>query len=402
MKETFYKPGRYHTVKVSYFYGMRNILLVISCLLSLNLWGQRKNALEVMSTSPSSKVSLLTCGPGDEAVSVYGHTAIRIKDEALGQDLVFNYGTYNFNTPGFYPKFIRGQLLYTLSASTFSNFLSNYQYENRFVVENEFLLDSLSKYRFIEAINVNYQPENRSYKYDFFYDNCSSRVWEVLKGVNENIVLRSEAENDALTFRDMINQYQQGMPWTDFGINIIIGSPADQLANEVEQLFLPDYLQAGLKKASLNGSAILGPDKWLFRVNRDKEKANNWPSYLFILLLLIELFFYLKKANHTLLKLYDGIYFFSLALVGSLLIFMWLGTDHLATHENYNLLWLNPLYFVLLLPGFDREKRYLTFALLILLTIGILGVLHILPQKLPFAALFIFGISALKLTRRYL
>jgi hypothetical protein len=320
MKESFYKPGRCHTVKVSYFYGMRNIILVISCLLSLNLLGQRKNALEVMSTSPSSKVSLLTCGPGDEAVTVYGHTAIRIKDEAFGQDLVFNYGTYNFNTPGFYPKFIRGQLLYTLSASTFSNFLSNYQYENRFVVENEFLLDSLSKYRFIEAINVNYQPENRSYKYDFFYDNCSSRVWEVLKGVNENIVL-SEAENEALTFRDMINQYQQEMPWTDFGINIIIGSPADQLANEVEQLFLPDYLQAGLKKASLNGSTILGPDQWLFRVNRDKEKSKNWPSYLFILLLLIELFFYLKKVDHTLLKFYDGVYFFFIGFGGQFIDF---------------------------------------------------------------------------------
>ncbi len=130
--------------------------------------------------SPEAEISLLTCSPGNELYSLFGHTAIRVKDPAARFDRVFNYGTFDFDTPYFYLKYARGLLPYQLSHTDYRYFLHAYREEGRSVYEQRLRLDSLQKQRLLDILTENYRPENRSYLYNFLFDNCTTRSRDVI------------------------------------------------------------------------------------------------------------------------------------------------------------------------------------------------------------------------------
>ncbi len=297
------------------------------------------------STDESIKISILTCSPGDQLYSIYGHNAIRVINANQGTDLVYNYGTFDFNTPGFAIKFMRGKLPYMLSVTEFYDFLGEYQYFNRSVTEQELQLDSMQKQKIIEYLNVNMKPENRAYKYDFFDDNCATRLRDIIdKNVDHFEWNQSKASGK--TFRQIIKEYQKKMPWTDFGIDLIIGAPADRKTTLSEESFIPDYLSTAIFYARYQDDTKTGLQyrKTEILPKKKKDAPNNFmwsPWMVFLILLLVEINIFirvLKGQNSKWIQLYDKVWLVVLTLSSALLLFMWFATDHIPTKYNWNIL----------------------------------------------------------------
>jgi len=156
---------------------MKSVIKAVLILIA-SLMGSQ---MGVFAYTDSAKVSLLTCSPGSELYSKFGHSAIRVYDPYEGTDIVFNYGLFDFNTPNFYLKFIRGKLPYQLGIQRFYNFMWDYQSEGRKVVETPLMLDLAAQRKLLDFLEYNYRPENRQYPYDFFFDNCASRIRDVVE-----------------------------------------------------------------------------------------------------------------------------------------------------------------------------------------------------------------------------
>ena len=155
--------------------------------------------------SSKAEISVITCDPGSELYSSFGHSAFRVVDRITGIDQVYNYGTFNFKTNNFYIKFVRGKLLYDLSSYPFHYFLRDYVKENRTVIEQVLELEPSSKQSFFDFLQNNAKPENKSYLYDFFFDNCATKLPEVSdKVLGENVQMNYDFARDlGYTFREL-------------------------------------------------------------------------------------------------------------------------------------------------------------------------------------------------------
>ena len=340
------------------------------------------------------EISLLTIAPGDMVYDTYGHSALRVNYPDRDMDLVYNYGLYDFNTPGFVMKFMRGKLLYQVGAHRYESFLNNYHQEKRSVYEQKLNLNPLEKEALIKALRINMLKENRSYKYDFFFDNCSTRLRDLFESVADSVEIQGDLQ--ALTYRDLIKEHQYGMPWSDFGIDFIIGAKADVLSSLDDQMFLPLYLKDVLSKAEVLRGGTLEPllgeayEVLSFPEEADRRLTRSWftPELIFSLLAL--LLFVLRwpyrkeKILPRWLRNIDGAYMTTLGILGLLLAFMWWGTDHVPTKSNWNLMWISPL---LLIIQFGKGRglvwvKYLIYLMLFTCLISLINVwFQILPQQ---------------------
>lgn len=350
---------------------------------------------EVDSTFAPVKISLLTCKSGDELYSTFAHTALRIQNTETGQDVVFNYGTFDTDTPNFYLKFLRGKLDYKLSVTTMERFLRSYNYQQRSVMEQDLDLSLVQKQRLYEAIIINYLPENKFYKYDFFFDNCTTRTIDIITLATGKIDY--ERRLDDITFRQMLKQYLHGMPWSSFGIDLIIGAIADKKTSREDQHFLPIYLYKDINDANVSSSGKKLVEKDYKVLNYDSEDLKrqtprtNWPLYLTLLLLVMEVVV-MVFGSGRILTYYDNIWFALLGSGGIVMAFMWFGTDHLATKSNYNLLWANLLFWPYLFVKERTVKRVVGY---ILITCSLLAVCNTFSQFLPQYFHEAFGVMAL-------
>lgn len=343
------------------------------------------------------QISLITCDPGDELYSTFGHSAIRVLDTESGRDLVFNYGTFDFNTPFFYVKFTQRTLDYQLALTTFDQFLYEYNYFKRSVREQVLDLNPEQTAAIIDFLRTNYEPENRKYRYDFFYDNCSTRIrnlMEILLG--ENLKWNEPDTSDAKTFRDLIDEYVYPLPWSDLGIDLALGAVIDQEATEREKLFLPDYLSAAFGRATIVGD---GPSRPLIRDENiiydfpERESSINFllsPYFLFWMLAILAaaLTFIGFKRKRLYLGL-DTVLLGGMGILGILVVYLWFFTAHSQTKSNWNALWAFPLHLVAiygLLKGKNWIKNYLLAALILAdlaLVVWIFGIQSFHPSILP-------------------
>jgi len=345
-------------------------------------------------TSSAQEISLLTVDPGDMVYDAYGHSALRVNDKERGIDRVYNYGLYDFDTPGFVMKFMRGKLLYQVGAHRYSDFLYNYNQNKRSVYEQKINLSGDEKEALIKALRINMMKENRSYKYDFFFDNCSTRLRDLFENVVEHTDDYSNVSN--LTFRDLIKEFQYGNPWTDFGIDIIIGSNADNQATIEDQMFLPLYLKSILTEAKVmrDGEIVnlLSPQQEILSFPKEaaKRKSRFWltPELIFlfiaIVLLMIRSPYRISKELPKWIYRIDKSFLFLFALLGCIVAFMWWGTDHIPTKANWNLLWLNPLIFVPVFFSLPKHKwvRIIIYFLVALCFIALVNLwVQFLPQQ---------------------
>ena len=297
--------------------------------------------------SPKAQISIITCGPGQELYSTFGHSAFRLQDPELGIDVVYNYGTFNFNTPNFYMKFAQGKLLYSLSRQKFEDFLWTYEMENRWVQEQLLNLDAKETKALFEFLENNFKPENRDYKYDFFYDNCSSKIRDVLNTVFRDRISYFDGHLiQRYTFRQLIHQSLVTNSWSAFGIDLALGSVIDKKATPNEHMFLPIYVMDQMANTDLDQEPIVKRERSIMEF----ESLDPYTYFLLTplfwvlaLMVFVLVITYIDFKNNSRSRWLDFFLSFSTGITGLLIIFLWFFTDHTATASNLNILWSFPL-----------------------------------------------------------
>jgi hypothetical protein len=296
--------------------------------------------------SAKASVSVITCGPGNELYTAFGHSAFRIWDPILGIDKIYNYGTFDFNAPNFYLNFAKGNLIYQLSTTDFNRFLRMYQYENRWVKAQFLNLTLEEVQQFYIFLENNARPENRSYRYDFFYDNCSTKIEAVVKAVlRDKVIFSNNHITSNKTHRDLIYDYTNRFKWGEFGIDLALGSVIDNEATKDDYKFLPDYILEAFNNASIqtkNGKeALVLNEISILNENKIATKYDFLSPFNIIFLISIVLsvntFRNYKKNTHS--KWIDFSIFFTSGLIGIAVLLLWFATKHTATYKNFNFLW---------------------------------------------------------------
>lgn len=331
------------------------------------------------------RVSLLTCTPGDELYSTFGHSAIRIVDSSSVSDIVYNYGTFNFDDDGFYIKFARGKLLYYVSAEYFRDFRYQYEATNRGITEQVLDLSPAEKIKVQEFLNNNLKEENKYYKYDFFFDNCTTRLRDIIKKNHDSSFTVKPVMKPGTTFRNAIHQYlnKNEKEWSKLSIDLLLGKPCDGVMTAEQMQFLPDNLMISLDSASHH---IISSHQALYPVNTANTKGSLFtPLNVFILLLVLitALGFVKNKFAKGFLQGFDGLFFFVTGLLGIILILMWTATDHSMTKQNFNLLWAWPTHVIAAFFVNSKKvwvKKYFAFVAIALMLV--LLAWFFLPQQL--------------------
>lgn len=377
-------------------------------LLLINFFNNQVFAQNFISTlSNEAEISIFTCAPGEELYSTFGHSAIRVHDPANNFDIVFNYGTFNFNTPNFYIKFVKGSLNYQLAIDRYSIFIRDYMEENRSVHEQVLNLSQTQKQKMYSYLVWNVQPENKYYKYDFFFDNCATRIRDVMeKSIGDSLIWDKTFEAKKMTFRDLLNKYLNSRSWTQYGIHVLIGRPADKLADTRESMFLPDFMEDAIAKSTVKTKEGNQPLTKQYNIlyespEKDKNQNGGLKPFLFFWLLLLALiivtFFELRRKK--LFSFIDFTLFFVLGIVGFLIIILWFFTEHKAVVSNLNILWTIPFHaifaFFIFRETIRKFVKYYFFGMAIY-SVLLIGVFFLLPQAIPLPALPIIFITALR------
>ncbi len=333
----------------------------------------------------NAQISILTIAPGNELVDSFGHSAFRVRDPFLSIDYVFNYGTYNFDTPNFYGKFAQGKLLYEVRVDTYNRFIYGYTAQNRTVVEQILNLTKDEKQSFFEFLQNNIKPENKLYLYDFFFDNCATKLRDVSEEILPGkIAFNYTFDDPNLTFRELIHNNLDKQPWGKFGIDLALGSVIDRKATPQEYLFLPDYIYKSFEKGSINNKPLVRITRTIFEATpAEEEKSLLSPLLIFSFLALIVSFItfndYKKKKRSIWL---DLVLFLFTGSVGLVVLLLWVATDHSATQQNYNILWAFlpnlPIAFFLLKAQLNPWlRRYFQVLIGLLLVTAVFWILKI-------------------------
>jgi hypothetical protein len=293
------------------------------------------------------RISVLTCSPGDELYSLFGHSAIRIIDSTLRMDTIYNWGTFDFDEPNFYLKFMRGKLLYFVSSDFLPEFLGIYQYEGRSVYEQVLNLTCDEKKQIKHAVDSNMTGDNKFYRYDFTYDNCTTRIRDLVFHNIQGLQVASNIVPHGATFRSLIHGYldKGGQPWSKLGIDILLGAKIDKQPTNSEAMFLPDYLMKALDSSTVNDRPIVDTKK-LILPNETQREISGVYQPLIVLSIVCLLMFIISILNSswakTFTKFADSFLLYITGVLGLLIIFMWFFTDHIACANNYNLIWAIP------------------------------------------------------------
>lgn len=337
-------------------------------------------------------------GPGKNLYDKFGHSAFRVKDETQGIDWAYNYGTYDFNTPNFYTKFAQGKLNYILSVAYFDAFLNNYVAENRWVKEQVLNLNYSEKKALFDFLQNNAKPENREYLYDFLFDNCATKIRDVLvTALGDKLEYTDSFVTEPYTFRELIQKNVNYNSWGSLGMDVAIGAVVDRPANAWEYQFLPQYVfdAAAVAKVTKNNSKepLVKETLSLFE-NSPKEEKNNFfisPMFVFGIIGLLILAITFKDFRRNERSRYlDAILFFTTGLIGVFLLLLWFATDHSTTVNNYNLLWAFPLSLPLFVTIAKKQpKKWLSKYVFLLILLLALLCLHAFTGVQTFAKGFI-------------
>ncbi len=339
---------------------MKKTLLLIFIVLSI-----LKTFSQEFSINDSAVISLITCSPGEEVYSKFGHTAIRIKDSQKGIDVVFNYGIFSFQTEDFYYKFIKGETDYQLGIYETNFFLPEYAARNSMVWEQILNLTPSEKKNLVNLLMENYRPENRVYRYNFVFDNCATRprdkILEALHGF-----VRFKDLSDSKTFRQWIGIYTGTDTWLKFGIDLVFGLDADRNATRNESMFLPEVLMAEFQSGQIadpkTGIRKLVSDK-IVLVNKknEVEKSTFWLfkpfSVSLILLIVGVLLSFWDISRKRVFKPFDTGLLILTGLGGVIIAFLMFFSVHPLVRQNLNILWMNPLNLILAFVLWIRPLR---------------------------------------------
>ncbi len=345
------------------------------------------NTLNGQILSDKAEISLLTYDPVKEIYTIFGHSAIRVADPVRQMDIVYNYGMFDFDAPNFTLNFIKGKLNYNLGIQDYRQVVTYSDYRNQSLYEQVLDLDSIQKQAIFLFLQNNYKPENRYYLYDFFYDNCATRIRDILDTtLTTQLSYDKAAVMKSISFRDLLQEFTAAEPWLEFGIDLVLGLSTDQESSFENQMFLPKYLNESFAVAT-----VTTPDttKALVKSSRIVHLADSMPKkgglptpnvsfwILFILMLLLNIVF----KNERFANIGNGKFIFITGLVGVIILVMWFGTDHVPTRNNLNVLWGMPLNLLAAFWIWRKTPKPIYFRAITVLNLLLLITFPILPQE---------------------
>ena len=341
------------------------------------------------STKGALQISILTCAPGEDVYTAWGHTAIIIIDSAKQTDVVYNFGTFDFNIPNFLVEFVKGNLNYFLSADNFQNFILEYQYYGRSIKEQVLILSDAEKINWQNALLKNLEGNNRYYLYNFITDNCTTRVKDGFYQFATSQIPPSNIKS----YRTHVVEapYQQGIPWIGLGIDILLGAVSDKAPTALQAGFLPDLL---FDQLAAQPGHIAATQNYDFTKTAASTPTD--PIYFIIGLIVVYLFVGKWNARWAVItaKFLDIILLFIFGLGGLLLVYMSLFSKHTACHYNFNIDWIHPLYWIALVCYFIKPiwAGYLG-RIFFIATIGLIAVSYWLPQSFSTSVYLLMGLS---------
>jgi len=325
-------------------------------------------------------ISVLTIGPGSSLSDSFGHSAIRVQDKSKNYDLVFNYGVYDFNDPNFYSNFIKGYLNYSLGVSYYKDFKSSYISNNRSIKEQVLLLPDVLNKKIADRLIFNSKPENKNYRYDYFSNNCST----IIKDIIDESLIDYDYENDYIvekkgknTYRNLIYENINKNSWGSLGIDICLGSYIDQEIDVKKNTFLPEYLFEYLNSSYYkhpdlsNKIKLVKKNNFINYENKEFQNLNSnnlfySPLFIFIIISSFLLFLSSRDLNNKVIHLILQSTHIITSAIGFLLLFLWFFTDHFTSAYNYNLLWANPLNIILIFKSINKKWKIALLKLLLL------------------------------------
>ena len=315
----------------------------------------------------SLQISLLTCEPGPQVYELFGHTAIRCRNFTQGTDLVYNYGMFDFDTPNFVMRFVRGETDYELGVVPFRYFEREYALRGSGVKEQVLKLEVEELARLDSLLRDNYLPENRVYRYNYFYDNCTSRARDRIEDALNGRVIYPPGVKGA-TFRSWVHQYTKNHPWTDFGISLCLGAEADTPINGRSQMFLPENLRQAMNHATVHGGGdapvrklVESEMEILPSMREGVEESDAFPltpmqTALVLLALVIICSFWEWKHCRVLWGI-DLLLFFVQGVAGCVIAFLFFFSVHPTVGSNYLLILFNPLPLIGLPWVINRARK---------------------------------------------
>ena len=349
--------------------------------------------IQAQTLTDQATISVVTFGPYQgETYSAFGHSGIRVYDPANKIDDLYNYGVFDFDQPHFYLNFARGSSFYKLGISDYPRFRDHYIYYNRYVHEQVLNLTPAQTQKVFEYLVWNALPENASYRYDYFYDNCATKIPAVMRAsLGDSVQFDGSYIKTNYSIRDLTDIYLTKQPWGDLGIDVCLGLPMDKKASPYEYMFLPDYVESSFDHATIKNDTATIPlvkGKRLVYQSRDEIVTGPpHPLYVFsafaVITIALSVWDVKRKKTST---WFDVILFGIVGLAGLLLFCLWFFTDHKAAARNMNLLWALPTHLFAVF-AFIKNPKWLTkyFLVVSIITALLLGFWFLLPQKMNVA-----------------
>ena len=328
-------------------------------LLTTNAKGQTADS--IISNMDDVEVSLLTCGPGNEAYSLFGHTAIRISQPSRGMDVVVNYGMFSFKQKYFIPRFVLGLTDYQMGITTFDDFKAEYEYEQRWVFEQTLNLTSKEKSALLQAIDQNYKPENVTYRYNFFYNNCTTKARDLIAANIDGKIKYNSATSEYPSFRELCHSKTSSHRWSQFGNDLLLGIQADLPTNISEQQFLPENLEHDFSNATIGANRkLVTHEEYIIPKDVAASAApDSLPSpralAIVIALIIIGVSFieYFWSKN---LWITDAILMPLVGLAG-MILFVMIFSKHPTVNINFQILILNPIALFMAIPMVMKQRK---------------------------------------------
>lgn len=314
--------------------------------------------------SDSLRFSLLTCAPGQVVYELFGHTAIRYQNFTRNQDYVFNYGMFDFDTPNFAYRFAKGQADYQLGINSFEGFRRSYAYRRSSVYEQELNLTTVEKQKLQQLLFVNYQPENRVYRYNYFYNNCTTCARDQIEKAIQGRVVYPEGEHGK-SFRGIIHQYTAACPWDRLGIDLLLGAEADEEIDSRLQMFAPFYMRDFASKAFIEATdgskrPLVSRETMVVEVEPRTIEPGFFlsPMTCAILFLLVNLLVaYLQITKHCVYWGWDVLLYGAQGMAGCVITFLFFFSTHPTVGSNWMLAVLHPLALFFIPWTFFRRKK---------------------------------------------
>ena len=327
-------------------------------------------------------VSLLTASQGKQIYEKFGHTGIRIYIPSKKFNGVYHYGLFSFDEPHFEYRFVKGETDYMIGLMHYHDFLTMYAIRGSSVRELPLYLTQEEARNLYVALQENMLPENQTYRYSFLYDNCATRPLEIINRSLTGEVSIDASDIELPTFRTLIHKSTKQDKWVTFGLDLLLDGETDEHIVLPDKPFLPEITEQIFQSSEIERDGkiekLAGTPKEVLKAREDKENKTLFtyitPMVFAISLLVLIILISAKEIitlSHS--KITDTIMSFVCGVLGLVIFFLLLFSEHPAVSANINAMWLHPLWLIILPLIWIRKAQkflycyhFINFALLLL------------------------------------